>query len=49
MPTRVGNDANQKTPDTETKPELYFGITIKAVQAEGESDTFGNNYDKDAE
>ncbi len=50
MPTKVGNEANQMTSKIaeEGKPELYFGITITASQAEKESDTFGNDYDANA-
>ncbi len=50
MPTKVGNEANQSTAAIadEGKPELYFGITITASQAEKESDTFGTDYDKNA-
>ncbi len=51
MPTRVGNEANQLSSKVaeEGQPELYFGITIKATQAESESDTFGSDYDNSAE
>lgn len=51
MPTKVGNVANQQSDKIaeEGKPELYFGITITATQAESEADTFGSDYDKDAQ
>lgn len=51
MPTKVGNEANQASDmvASEGQPEIYFGITIKAIQAESEEDTFGPDYDKDAE
>lgn len=49
MPTSVGNEANQLSSDIANgKPELYFGITVTASQAESESDTFGNDYDHNA-
>lgn len=51
MPTSVGNEANQLPAKvaTEGNPVLYFGITVKAIQAESESDSFGNTYDNTAE
>lgn len=51
MPTKVGNAANQLSSKVaeEGQPELYFGITIKATQAESEADTFGTDYDNSVE
>lgn len=48
MPTTVGNEANQAASDREANgaPELYFGVTVNATQAESETDAFGNDYDK---
>lgn len=46
MPKSVGNKANQSSSDKENgAPELYFGITVTASQAEKESDAFGSDYD----
>lgn len=47
MPTTVGNEANYKT-GTEA-PFISFGVTLLATQATVESDSFNNQYDKDAE
>ena len=47
MPTNVGNDANYKT--GEEAPEINFGINVVATQFEHEEDSFGNDYDKDAQ
>lgn len=46
MPESVGNEANAKTPDDAAS--ISFGLNILATQYIGETDSFGNNYDKDA-
>lgn len=46
MPTTVGNEANYKT-GTDA-PFISFGVTLLATQATVESDSFNNQYDKDA-
>lgn len=50
MPKKVDNRANQLPSDAEAngKPEIYFGITVVASQAEKESDAFGTDYDSEA-
>lgn len=45
MPTTVNNVANH---DGKTVPEITFGINLLATQKDAESDSFGNDYDKDA-
>lgn len=45
MPTSVGNEANHG----DTKPSIEFGINLVATQEMAEYDSFGNDYDKDAE
>ena len=47
MPTDVGNDANHKT--EVTAPSIDLGISVVATQYTHESDSFNNQYDKDAE
>ncbi len=47
MPTDVGNEANHKTGTT--APSIKFGISFTATQVEYEKDSFGNDYDKDAQ
>ena len=47
MPTWVGNEANYRTGDD--MPEIQLGITLKAAQYTFESDSFDEQYDKDAE
>lgn len=47
MPETVGNEANYKT-GTDA-PSISFGITLAATQYTYESDSFGNDYDKDAD
>ena len=47
MPTTVGNEANPKTGTT--APSIDLGISVLATQLNYESDSFGNNYDADAE
>lgn len=47
MPTTVGNEANYKT-GTDA-PFISFGVTLLATQATVESDSFNNQYDKDAD
>ena len=46
MPETVGNEANAKTPDDAAS--ISFGLNILATQYIGETDSFGNTYDKDA-
>ena len=46
MPTTVGNEANHKT--EVTAPSIDLGITVVATQYTHESDSFDNQYDKDA-
>ena len=47
MPTTVGNEANHKT--EVTAPSIDLGISVVATQYTHENDSFGNEYDKDAE
>ncbi len=47
MPETVGNDANYKV--GAPLPEITLGITLVATQYTNESDSFGSNYDADAE
>ena len=47
MPTTVGNEANHKT--DEAAPTIDLGISVAATQDTVESDSFGTQYDKDAE
>lgn len=47
MPTTVGNEANYKT-GTEA-PYIRFGVDLYATQTPYEADSFGTDYDKDAE
>ena len=47
MPTTVGNEANHKT--EVTAPSIDLGISVVATQYTHESDSFGNEYDEDAE
>ena len=47
MPSTIGNEANAK--DKESVPSIEFGIDVLAKQFTAESDSFGNDYDKDAE
>ena len=46
MPTDVGNDANHKT--EVTAPSIDLGISVAATQYTYESDSFNNEYDKNA-
>ena len=46
MPESVGNEANAIS--TEKAASIEFGLNILATQYIGETDSFGNNYDKDA-
>ena len=46
MPESVGNEANART--SEEAASISFGLNILATQYIGETDSFGNNYDKDA-
>ena len=45
MPETVGNEANHNGTDV---PEITFGINVLAAQFTSESDSFDNQYDKDA-
>ena len=45
MPETVGNEANH---DGVNVPKIEFGINVLATQSPYESDSFGNEYDKDA-
>ena len=47
MPTTVGNDANAKT--GAAVPTINLGINLVATQMTAESDSFNDQYDKDAE
>ena len=47
MPESVGNEANAISP--EKAASINFGLNILATQYTTESDSFGNQYDKDAE
>lgn len=47
MPETVGNEANYKT-DTEA-PSIQFGVNLHATQYTYEQDSFGNDYDANAE
>ena len=47
MPESVGNEANAISP--EKAASINFGLNILATQYTVESDSFGNQYDKDAE
>ncbi len=47
MPESVGNEANAISP--EKAASIHFGLNILATQYTTESDSFGNQYDKDAE
>ncbi len=46
MPETVGNEANH---DGENLPSIDLGISVLATQYTYENDSFGNDYDKDAE
>ena len=46
MAETVGNEANH---DGNNIPEIYFGMNVLATQFTYENDSFGNQYDKDAE
>ena len=47
MPEEVGNDANYGI--GKTQPEIYMGINLVATQDTVESDSFGSDYDVNAE
>ena len=47
MPTTVGNEANHKT--GEAAPTIQLGVSLVATQYEYESDSFGIDYDKNAD
>ena len=47
MPTDVGNKANYEV--GAAVPEINLGINVAATQYTHESDSFGNQYDKDAQ
>ena len=49
MPTGVGNEANYKVAEGITAPSIDLGINVVATQYMHESDSFNNQYDKDAE
>ena len=46
MPSSVGNEANH---DGVNVPSIAFGIEVVATQFNHESDSFGSDYDKDAQ
>ena len=48
MPTEVGNEANPKNNDPYWAAKVSFGISVNAIQAMSESDSFDNTYDEDA-
>jgi predicted ribosomally synthesized peptide with SipW-like signal peptide len=45
MPETVGNDANH---DGTNAPGISLGVTVQAIQAEEESDSYGSDYDENA-
>lgn len=47
IPEIVGNEANHKT--GEKTPEILLGIDLYATQLMAESDSFGNDYDENAQ
>ena len=47
MPETVGNEANYDT--NYAAPEINFGVTVLATQYTSEKDSFGSDYDKDAD
>lgn len=47
MPTQVGNEANALTGSE--IPTIYLGLTLNATQAPSERDSFGNDYDVNAD
>lgn len=47
MPSYVGNEANYDK--TYSAPKIDFGINLVATQVTSESDSFGTDYDKNAE
>ena len=47
MPETVGNEANYLTGTN--APTIELGVTLQATQKDSEDDSFGNDYDKDAE
>ena len=49
MPKSVGNEANYKVAEGITAPSIDLGISVVATQYTHESDSFNNQYDKDAE
>ena len=49
MPTTVGNKANAIDDSEQNAATIDFGITVVATQDTVESDSFNNQYDKDAE
>ena len=49
MPTTVGNEANYKVAEGITAPSIDLGINVVATQLTYENDSFGNEYDEDAE
>ena len=49
MPKSVGNEANYKVAEGITAPSIDLGINVVATQYMHESDSFNNQYDKDAE
>ncbi len=51
MPTFVGNEANQLTAAkaTEGDPTIFLGVTLNATQMVNENDSFGNDYDLNAD
>ena len=49
MPETVGNEANYRVTDTTSVPEINLGLNMMASQYTNEQDSFGKDYDKDAE
>lgn len=47
MPETVGNVANHKT--GETAPNIQLGVNVVATQLNSETDSFGNDYDANAD
>ena len=49
MPESVGNEANYKTAEDVEPPYIEMGVTVVATQLNSESDSFGPDYDVDAD
>lgn len=49
MPTTVGNEANYDYAGGYTAPTIEFGVNVEATQYTYEEDSFGKDYDENAE